>query len=171
MAWGRNTFSGIFRTALDAFLGLISSPIYFFLCIILTVSWLFFQAHVSHPIDKPADFYPLTVLGYTLWGLWVENAVKLQQGKAAKVQAEQMSQLVSMQQKLIKMQDESRQRDLLVQELVTVVDSAVDTMIDMLKVHLSTKGGAPKDEFINIPCSSRKGKSDPSQIPLPIGAS
>lgn len=55
----------------------INSPLWFFGWIVGTLAWMVLQPFLH--IDSPRDFFPFTVLVYTLFSLWVENAFKAQQ--------------------------------------------------------------------------------------------
>ena len=69
---------------------LVSSRIYFVGFILVTAAFMVPQFFLKHPLDPPGAFFPLTVLIYTLIGLWVENSMKVYQREQGEKQAEQM---------------------------------------------------------------------------------
>lgn len=118
----------------------ISSPFWFFGNIIITATWFVVQYLLPVPWDPPKDFFPFTVLAYTLMTQWIENAVKVQQSLLQEAQQKQDTQTADQISKIEKMVGhidqlvrESARRDAVMVELINALDLTVDKILDIQK--------------------------------------
>lgn len=118
----------------------ISSPFWFFGNIIITATWFVVQYILPVPWDPPKDFFPFTVLAYTLMTQWIENAVKVQQSLLQEAQQKQDTQTADQISKIEKMVGhidqlvrESARRDAVMVELINALDLTVDKILDIQK--------------------------------------
>lgn len=110
----------------------IQSPLWFFGTIVLTVAWMADQLVAKHPVDNPAQGFPMTVLYYTLMSLWVENAVKVSQSTQSKMQQDQMNRLEFILRSVEDMGKRNEQRDKVIHHLITVTNKLAQCLYDTL---------------------------------------
>lgn len=116
----------------------ISSPFWFFGNILITAIWFTLQYILPVPWDPPKDFFPFTVLAYTLMTQWIENAVKVQQNLLQQSQqqqddktSEQITKIEEMVGHIDQLARESARRDAVLADLINALDLTVDKMFEI----------------------------------------
>lgn len=107
----------------DRFTAFASNRYAFFLVILCTLTWMATQFFVKHSIDPVSQFFPLTVLLYTLYGLWIENAMKVQQARQQAADQRQLDHLEAM-------AEEAARRDQVIQALIETLELSVRALDD-----------------------------------------
>ena len=115
--------------------------------ILITFAWMAVEWVAPHSIDKPDAFYPLTVLFYTLIGLWIENSQKRVQAIQHELAMRQMAKLEQLvaegakrDEQMIQLLRHQSHFDREMQSMVNLIDATLDEVLRRL-------GGDPVDDI------------------------
>lgn len=120
----------------------ISSPLWAFGIIIITLVWMGYERYFSpHPVEGPFNGWGYTVLTYTLITVWLEGFMKVQQSHQSRMQQQQMDRIefilrfLGDQNRIIhSMLERNEERDKVMYHLIKVTNQLAEGLYDSVAV-------------------------------------
>lgn len=131
LLWVSRVWNQTVLKFLEVFQCIVGSPLFFFLVPVGTIVWMLFEKLVPHPIDDPKDYFPLTILVYTLAGLWIENAMKAFQTMQAERDQQQM-------QRIEILMNEIAARDRVIESIVSTIEATANKLLVLAQAQKAT---------------------------------